>query len=63
MDELLLTIVSNAPTVAALLYLVYRQQNDLRRQQDRIYSLLEAVLRDDFDFMGTIEQEGPEDKP
>lgn len=62
MDELLMQVISNAPTVAVLAYLVYRQQNALQRQENRIYSILEAVLKDDMDDMGAIQQEGREIK-
>jgi len=48
MDELLTNVVTNAPAVAALLYLVYRQQKLMELQQKRLYDVLEALLQGDI---------------
>lgn len=54
MDEIIKNVLEQAPTVAALLYLVYRQQNALAKQEDRVYKLLKGVLTGEFGPNGEI---------
>ena len=48
--ELLKTMISQAPTIAALLYLVYRQDIRLSQREARVDHLIERLI-DCYQFM------------
>ena len=59
--ELLKTMISQAPTIAALLYLVYRQDVRLSQREARVDHLIERLI-DCYQFMRSADEANASEK-